>query len=88
MVFAKVLEIFLQKDLIGFIPVRKIQNACAMVVTKAIYLVNLFKYIARSQTTLKMYFYLKRLMGAARTSNCICIALGAENLTSDLKTDC
>lgn len=56
----KVLEIFLQKDLTGFIPVRKIQGAYAMVVTKAMYLVNLFIEIARSQTILEMYFCLKR----------------------------
>lgn len=60
MILTKVLEIFLQEDLIGFIPVRKIQGAYAMVVTKAIYLVNLFIEIARNQTTLEIYFYLKR----------------------------
>lgn len=54
-------------------------------------LVNLLIEIAIHWTTLEMCFYLKRLVEASRTSNYICVfsrALGAENLTSDLKTDC
>lgn len=50
-------------------------------VTKAMQLVNLLIEIAIHWTTLEMCFYLKS----------ICVfsgALGAENLTSDLKTDC
>lgn len=60
-------------------------------VTKAMQLVNLLIEIAIHWTTLEMCFYLKRLVEALRTINYICVfsrVLGAEKLTSDLKTDC
>lgn len=48
LILTKVLEIFLPKGLTGFIPVRKILGAYAMVVTKAMSLVNSLIKVARS----------------------------------------
>lgn len=59
-----------KKDLNGFIPVRTIHGA-VLVVTKAMYLLNLVIEIVSPQTTLEKYFYLKRLVGMARTINYI-----------------
>lgn len=57
-----------------------------LVVVKAVQLVNLLIEITRSQTTLEMYFYLKRLVGDIKNQCVFIIALGAENLTSGLET--
>lgn len=60
-----------KKGLISFIPVRTIHGAYVLVVTKAMYLLNLVIEIVSPQTTLEKYFYLKRLVGMARTINYI-----------------
>lgn len=88
-ILIKILRDFSAKVLTSFIPVRKIQSVCSLVVTEAIHSLSLRVGTVGGKSTLRMCFYLRCLEGSSRTWVCVCVCdvvLGAEY--SDSRVDC